>query len=217
MKKLFASLLAVSSAAITVAPAHAQVSLIDPVVDQDVLDQQINCPLGEVAYQGSCYPVIQPEVGAPTDQTVIRAAGEVVHECSINNPGTVLLTPGLNPDTGNELMNGFAQISFSQSGETRWELTDLRSTSPAFGQSGSITMDPPPGNGGRFGIGELPSGFEQTRTGAVVQGTGGTFLTRFTVDGVSIGGGPKSLPRGSYSVSAVLSCYQSGSAVQGEF
>lgn len=215
MKKLFASLLAVSSAAISVVPAHAQV--LDPV-EQDIADQQINCPVGQVAFNGSCFDVDQPGIGEPTDQTILRASGEIVHECSIDNPGTVLLTPGLNPDTGDELMDGRASINFTQSGETRWELTDLRTIAPGgLAQPGSITMDPPPGNGGRFGIGELPFGFEQTRTGAVVGGTGGTFLTRFIVDGLATNGGPKTLPRGSYNVSAILSCYQSGSALQGEF
>ena len=203
MKKLITSLLAVSSLGIAVAPVQAQQVVIG--------EEEITCPLGQAPFNGSCFDV---DTSVPaTDEFTITAEGVVTHECSIDNPGTIQMFPAFNPNTGQESMEGRAQIPFTQSSDTRWELSNIETVSPSY-RGGNITITPPIGAAGRFGIGRYEEGalVIPSRSDITVITGDGTFNVVAAVNGDDRG----NLTPGNYRVSAVLSCYASGSAVVGE-
>ena len=204
MKKLFATLFTLSSIAIPAASVQAQQTIVGEP------ESTIICPYGEVEFEGSCFPVDEP---GPTDEFVITAQGTVTHECSIDNPGEIFLSPALNPNNGLEFMQGRARIPFTQSSDTRWELTNIDTSSPAYNGS-SITITPPSGFENVFGIGAYPEGtfLVPSRSDFVVTTGSGTFDVVATVNGDDNG----NLVPGTYRTSAILSCYSSGSAVVGE-
>lgn len=202
MKKLFASLCAVSSLGIALAPVQAQ----QVVVGEP--ENTITCPIGQVEYEGSCFPA-DTSVSA-TDEFTITAEGVVTHRCSIDDPGPIQMVPNLDPDTGRQFMRGRAQIPFTQSSDTRWELTNISTVSPSY-RGGNITITPPIGAGGRFGIGRYDENAPLRSDITVITGDG-TFSLIADVNGDERG----NLTPGNYRVSATLSCYASGSAIPDE-
>lgn len=190
MKKIFTSLFAVSSVTFAVAPAQAVI-----------------CPFGQVEYEGSCFPVEQPS--GPSNSFTINAAGTVTHECDIENPGNLLLQPALDPNTGKESMRVISRFDFTQSSNTIWELSDLNVAAPSVGNA-YMTITPPIGPGGRFGVGELNDGSTPRESVNVITGDG-TFQLEASISTADL-----NLEPGQYSMSAVLSCYSSGGSIIGE-
>jgi len=189
MKKLFASLFAVSSVTFAVAPVQAQAT---------------SCPFGQALYNGSCFPY-DP---APTDEFTLQAEGEVVHECNLVGSTNFALTRDADSTTGEAVMQGSTQIDFTQSSNTVWEITSLNVNSP-FGtqQAGSIFIEPPEGRGAGFGRGVYANGLTPSRRNYTSVGnSGGTF----TVTATALGTPEGTLLPGTYGVTSTLTCYSTG-------